>query len=267
MRGIISRPSLGPQNSSLRCLTSPGTGTLGTAVSSLLRPRPPHFPGRYICSPWAWCSEQNKVLALRKLMFLLTRQTRHKPPVGMSHMSSSLTVSILGLNPQPPGKDLKQRKYSEPMVPESNSSSLPLLDGPRPSTSTPGTHPLPFRCPAGPWEVTSPSLARFQCSHCTLALSPGSSLSLPTLQTQAEPQAAHPDQNPSHGASETTRDRREQPGKTTPMSRRPQRVLLNLVFASLRSSPPPRMWFPRLVLQAEDRPCRKESRPFSEGKI
>lgn len=150
MRGIISRPSLGPQNSSLRCLTSPGTGTLGTAVSSLLRPRPPHFPGRYICSPWAWCSEQNKVLALRKLMFLLTRQTRHKPPVGMSHMSSSLTVSILGLNPQPPGKDLKQRKYSEPMVPESNSSNLPLPDGPRPSTSTPGTHPLPFRCPAGP---------------------------------------------------------------------------------------------------------------------
>lgn len=170
---------------------------------------------RTICSPWAWCSEQNKVLALRKLMFLLTRQTRHKPPVGMSHMSSSLIVSILGLNPQPPGKDLEQRKYSEPLVLESNPSSLPLLESPRPSTSTPGTHPLSFHCPAGPWEVTSPSLARFQCSHCILALSSGSSLSLPTLQTQAEPQAAHPDQNPSHGASETMRNRREQPEKTS----------------------------------------------------
>lgn len=146
----------------------------GPGCSRLLAsqtPRPPHlysFP-----EPCAWpqatCCEQDKVPALRDFMFLFTGPIRHQPHCGyLSHMSSSLTVISASSSRIP---SLRQRTQN-PWSLEPSLGSLLLPGRPSLSTSSLGLLSLPFHCPANPWEVTSPSLARFQCSCPTLA--PGS---------------------------------------------------------------------------------------------
>ena len=131
---------------------SPGTGVLGAAGSSPLRALASPFvqlPRSHVLDPGA-----------------------NQAPTTLWVFLTCLPPSLSSLHPQTEspasGQGLRQNPWSlEPKL-----SSLLLLGRPSLSTSSLGTPSLPFHHLANPWKITSPSLARFQCSCPTLA--PGS---------------------------------------------------------------------------------------------
>lgn len=168
------------------------------------------------CMPSPWPGVVNKTKSCPQgAHALFYRANKTQTQCGdLSNMSSSLTVSIPRMNPQPPAKDLEHRKYSELLVPETNPSSLPLLGRLSLSASSPDTHLLPLHYPANPWEVPGPSLTRLVLGPphfsrpCRPRLSPKS-------------QAARPGCNLSPRASETTGIGESSQGKqSTPRSSR-----------------------------------------------